>query len=147
MSQFEWVPGFDAAGLSLPSRQTHSSAGYDLATGAHTVVRSGQICLVRTGVRIKLASDQYLALYARSSLAIRHRILLANGVGVIDADYYGNPENGGEILVPLWNMGPTDIELRRGERVAQGVLTTYLLTQGDTPVNAPRLGGFGSTSS
>lgn len=146
MTHFEWAPGFDATGLRLPVRQTTLSAGYDLAAGEDAEIAPREIRLVRTGVRALLERGQFLALYARSSLALKRGLLLSNGVGVIDADYYGNPDNGGEIFVPLWNLGPATAFLVRGERVAQAVFTRFDVVSGELPPGGRRLGGFGSTS-
>ncbi len=142
---FEFVPGVDHEGLMLPARQTDGAAGYDLFAREATVVAVGKIALVPTGVRVWLPEGEFLAVYARSSLAVKWRLILANGVGVVDADYYGNPDNGGEILVPLWNVGDAPVTLPRGERIAQGVFTRYFTTSADRSTGKARTGGFGST--
>jgi len=146
VTRFEWAPGFNAAGLQLPVRQTALSAGYDLAAGEDVEIAPTEIRLVRTGVRVLLERGQFMALYARSSLALKRGLLLSNGVGVIDADYYGNADNGGEILVPLWNLGLTTAFLVRGERVAQAVFTRFDIVSGELSPDDKRKGGFGSTS-
>ena len=143
---FEWVPGVDFAGLELPQRQTKAAAGYDLFSIKEVVITPGNILLVPTGVRVKLPIGEFLAIYARSSLAIKRRLMLANGVGVIDADYYDNPDNGGEIMIPLFNMGAEEVLLPRGERIAQGIFTSYFTsTAEDSFLEKKRVGGFGST--
>lgn len=143
---FEWLPDVDHGGLQLPHRQTENAAGYDLFAFQETIIHPDEIILAPTGVRIKLPPGEFLAIFARSSLAIRHRLMLANGVGVIDADYYGNPGNGGEILVPLWNAGREAVILQRGERIAQGIVLNYFPVDGEmTGQEVQRTGGFGST--
>lgn len=146
MRRFEWLPGFDASTLSLPQRQTQGAAGYDLAAGETAQIAPGAVVLVRTGVRVQLLEGEYLGLFARSSLALRRKLMVANGVGVIDRDYYDNPDNGGEILVPLWNLGPDIATVLRGERIAQGVIMPFLLVEGDSSGSRLRQGGFGSTN-
>lgn len=143
---FEWVPGVDYADLELPQRQTKAAAGYDLFSIKEVRITPGNVLLVPTGVRVKLPVGEFLAIYARSSLAIKRRLMLANGVGVIDADYYDNPDNGGEILIPLFNMGVEEVLLPRGERIAQGIFMNYLTsTAEDSFLEKKRVGGFGST--
>ncbi len=145
---FEWVPGLDHQELQLPIRQTVGSAGYDLFSSNDVVIAPNEIKLIPTGVRVKLPVGEFLAVYARSSLALKHHLLLANGVGVVDADYYDNPDNGGEIFVPLWNAGLEVVVLPRGERIAQGIFTQFLTIAADEITNASkRQGGFGSTGS
>lgn len=146
MRAFEWIPHFDTTGLVLPRRQTKDAAGYDLAAGETVRLAPGELRLLRTGVRVRLLPGEYLALFARSSLALRRKLLLANGVGVIDRDYYGNPDNGGEILIPLWNLGAAEAVIARGERIAQGVISPFLLVEDDHAQMRPREGGFGSTT-
>ena len=143
---FEWVPGLSEENLPLPRRQTHSAAGYDLFSRIDIDIAPGEIKLVPTGVRVRLPEGEFLAIYARSSLAIKRRLMLANGVGVVDADYYDNPQNGGEILIPLWNMGLEKAVLPRGERIAQGIFMNYLTSAADEASETQwRSGGFGST--
>ncbi len=145
MREFSWVPGYETAELLLPMRQTPGSAGYDLFAYDRCVVRKGSVQLVPTGVRVLLEEGEFLAIFARSSLAIKHHLMLANGVGVIDADYYGNADNLGHIMIPLFNLGQNDVIIKRGERIAQGVFMPFVTVQGETFVNRLRTGGFGST--
>ena len=143
--RFEWVPGVAADGLSLPRRQTALAAGYDLCAAEAVAIAPGALALVPTGVRALIPAGEFLAIFPRSSLALRHRLVLANGVGVVDADYYGNPDNGGHILIPLWNLGGKEALLARGTRVAQGIFMRCEAADGDAPAAALRAGGFGST--
>jgi len=87
-----------------------------------------------------------LLVYIRSSAAFKKHLMLMNGVGVIDADYYGNAENEGHILIPIFNYGAEAVRIAAGERIAQGVFTTYLTVDGDRAGSGTaRTGGFGST--
>ena len=101
--------------------------------------------LVSTGMKCKLDSGTYLELSVRSSTPLKHWIVLANGVGIIDADYYNNPDNEGEIFLQLINLSPYDILLKKGEKIGQGIIKQYLTTEDDA-ATGDRLGGFGSTS-
>ena len=79
-------------------------------------------------------------IHIRSSLALKYGIILANGVGVIDADYNGH------IMLPMLNLGDDDFKVCKGMRIAQGVFQKYLTVDGDEAgVGAIRRGGFGST--
>lgn len=101
--------------------------------------------LVSTGMKCKIPKDHYLELSVRSSTPLKNWIILANGVGIIDADYYNNPDNEGEIFFQLINLSPYKILLRKGDIIGQGIIKPYLTTENDK-VNGIRTGGFGSTS-
>lgn len=101
--------------------------------------------LVSTGVKCYLEPGQYLELSVRSSCPLKHWLLLANGVGIIDGDYVDNPDNEGEIFFQMINLSPFDIQLKRGDIIGQGIIKPYLKTDGDVS-NRERVGGFGSTS-
>lgn len=145
MRRFEWMPDAPHAGLVLPARQTAGSAGYDLCAIADVEIAPDCIELVGTGLRILLPEGEFLAIFARSSLAVKYRLMLANSVGVIDADYFGNPGNGGHIMIPLWNFGSSPATLRRGERIAQGIIMKAGTTDDEGSSFPSRQGGFGST--
>lgn len=100
--------------------------------------------LVSSGVKCKLDPGTYLELSVRSSTPLKYGLVLANSVGVIDADYYNNPDNEGEIFFQLLNFSPYDILLKKGDRIGQGIIKPYLTTEDDTASGA-RMGGFGST--
>lgn len=102
--------------------------------------------LVPTGVKCKMPSNMYLELSVRSSCPLKHWLLLANGVGIIDADYYNNPDNEGHIYFQIINLSPFDILLKKGDIIGQGILKEYYTTDDDC-ATALRVGGFGSTSS
>ena len=94
-----------------------------------------------------------LLLFVRSSIGIKRGLVLTNGTGVIDSDYYGNPTNKGEIIIALKNTSNNEVVLKPGERVIQGVFVPYLLTaedeaelEKDTAVYKKRQGGIGSTN-
>lgn len=135
---FEIFNGYENCGINLPSRRTALSAGYDLEA-AESVLVSDRISLVPTGLKAFMLPDEVLLIYIRSSLAVRHALTLANGVGVIDADY------GGHIILPMISLGG-DFEIRKGMRIAQGIFQKYLPADGDTiGIGAVRAGRFGST--
>ena len=101
--------------------------------------------LVSTGMKCHLPRGYYLELSVRSSTPLKNWIILANGVGIIDADYYDNPDNEGEIFFQLINLSPFPILLHKGDIIGQGIIKPYLTTKNDT-TTVVRTGGFGSTS-
>lgn len=100
--------------------------------------------LVSTGMKCKLDPNTYLELSIRSSSPLKYWLILANGVGVIDADYYNNSDNEGEIFFQLINLSPFTIKLQKGDTIGQGIIKPYLVTEDDAAVGE-RAGGFGST--
>ena len=101
--------------------------------------------LVPTGIKCKVESNQYLELSVRSSCPLKSWLILANGVGIIDADYYDNPDNEGHIYFQIINLSPFDIKLFKGDKIGQGIIKTYDVIDNDD-ANGLRTGGFGSTS-
>lgn len=104
--------------------------------------------LVPTGVKCELDPGYYLELSVRSSTPLKYWLILANGVGIIDGDYYNNPDNEGEIFFQLINLGPCSIRLHKGDKIGQGIIKKYYVQDGDEIGQGNlRVGGFGSTSS
>ncbi len=101
--------------------------------------------LVSTGMKCHLEPDTYLELSARSSTPLKYWLIIANGVGIIDADYCDNPDNEGEIFFQLINLSPFAIQLKRGDKIGQGILKKFGVTDDDDAIGE-RKGGFGSTS-
>lgn len=107
--------------------------------------RGLQPTLVPTGIKANLDKGTYLQLSVRSSCPLNSWLVLANGIGIIDADYYNNPDNEGAIYFQLINLSPFDIQLKKGDIIGQGVILPYLTVENDKAEGA-RIGGFGSTS-
>jgi len=101
--------------------------------------------LVPTGIKCEMPEDFYLELSVRSSCPLKHWLILANGVGIIDADYYNNPDNEGHIYFQMINLSPFDIVLHKGDTIGQGVFHKYYIVDEDA-AEGERTGGFGSTS-
>ena len=119
---------------------------YTLSEMSSIVKKAGaKPTLVSTGLKCKLDPDTYLELSVRSSTPLKYWIVLANGVGIIDADYYNNPDNEGEIFLQLINLSPCDILLQKGDIIGQAIIKPYLTTEDDI-ASGDRIGGFGSTS-
>ena len=91
-----------------------------------------------------MPDSEYLELVSRSSSPLKRFLLLANGVGVIDRDYYNNENNEGHIMFQFLNFGYEDVVIEKGERIGQGIFKPFLLAD-DDQVEAERTGGFGSS--
>ena len=105
-----------------------------------------QPTLVHTGIKANMEDDEVLELYNRSSNPKKLGLVLANGVGVIDADYYNNEDNDGEIMFSFYNFLPFDIVINTGDKIGQGVFKKFLRPEKGLVVNdKTRTGGFGST--
>lgn len=101
--------------------------------------------LVSTGMKCHLNPGTFLQLSVRSSSPLKYWIMMANSVGIIDADYYNNPDNEGEIFFQLYNLSPYNIIIKKGEALGQGIILSYGVTEDDIAFGT-RIGGFGSTS-
>lgn len=102
---------------------------------------------VHTGVKSQMPEDEVLILSNRSSNPKKKGLVLANGIGVIDSDYYNNTNNDGDIIFAFYNLNLTDCKLKVGDRIGQGTFMKYLRpTKGLRVKDAIREGGLGSTS-
>lgn len=173
---FEVVTKYKDKGINLPRRQTIASAGYDIEAAKDIVIpsiwrlnfvrifrliRNGhelyekdyelaesilKPILVPTGLKVYMPEDEVLILANRSSNTFKKNLSLPNGIGVIDADYYNNPNNEGELFVQVLNYGVRPLHIKKGDRIAQGIFIKYLKTDDDNPITRPRVSGFGSTN-
>ena len=146
---FEVAKGFEDKGINLPIRKTKYSAGYDIEAAEDVVIPSFKKginpTLIKTGIKAYMQDDEVLYLYNRSSNPKKKGLILANSVGVIDKDYYGNPDNDGHIMFAFYNIKEEDIQIKKGEAIGQAVFQKYLITD-DDKADGERIGGFGSTS-
>lgn len=146
---FEIAKGFEDKEINLPVRKTKYSAGYDVEAAEDCIIpafKPGQKpTLVKTGIKAYMESDEVLILANRSSNPGKKGLILANSIGVVDSDYYGNPDNDGHIMYAFFNFKAEDIEIKKGDRIGQAIFQKYLVTDDDI-ATGERLGGFGSTS-
>ena len=146
---FEVAKGFEDKNINLPVRKTKYSAGYDVEAAEDCVIQSFtkgmKPTLIKTGIKAYMQDDEVLYLYNRSSNPKKKGLILANSVGVIDKDYYGNPDNDGHIMFAFYNIKDEDVEIKKGETVGQAVFQKYLVVDDDN-AEGTRLGGFGSTN-
>lgn len=166
---FEVVSSYEGEGIQLPVRATKHAAGYDFEAAVDMVIpsiwRAGLLpvlkglvqkdeaatigkklkpTLVPTGVKAYMGEDEYLQLCNRSSNSLKRFLILTNGVGVIDSDYYNNPDNEGHIFFQFTNFGPLDVTIKKGERIGQGIFLPFLKADQDNS-GGERIGGFGSS--
>ena len=134
------------AEIPVPYFATVGSAAMDLRAciDADVTIAAGQRAIIPTGIAIALPSAEYVALIcARSGLASKFGITMANGVGVIDSDYRG------ELKVALYNSSDTDYTIHDGDRIAQlmvlPVVQPALQLVEELDETERGEGGFGST--
>lgn len=146
---FEIAKGFENSNINLPVRSTKNSAGYDVEAAEDCIIpafKPGQKpTLVKTGIKAYMESDEVLILANRSSNPGKKGLILANSIGVVDSDYYENPDNDGHIMYAFFNFKAEDVEIKRGERIGQAIFQKYLVTDNDI-AQGERTGGFGSTN-
>ena len=127
----------------LPTRAHPTDAGLDLAASETTQVAPRVVTLVPTGVAVAIPEGHVGILAARSSLAAKKYMTLANGVGVIDSDYRG------EIKIPIIPLDGCHNLIQAGQKIAQLLILPIALPTVEVvsvlPESARGLGGFGST--
>ena len=144
--KIKYIPNSKGETVNKPFYATSGSAGMDLSAciDEPVVIKKGEIKMISTGIAISLPSNEYVAyIYARSGLACKKGICLANSVGVVDSDYRG------EIKCGLINLSNEDFTVNHGDRIAQLVIAPVAIaeieeceTLDETQRGA---GGFGST--
>jgi len=132
------------AGVGLPQAATLRAAGFDLASAVDIEIPPRSIRLVRTGLVIAVPEGYFLGIFARSSTPLKRGLMVANGVGVVDADYCGP---GDEIKVQLLNFTDAPVQVKRGDRLAQGIVLPSPSIEWNEveEMGEPTRGGFGST--
>lgn len=168
---FEAVKRFEGKEIVLPQRSTEHSAGYDFFLPEEITIPSNwmfrdeilnpgkddelkeifpdtifkvQPFLIKTGIKAYMLEDEVLELYMRSSNPSKLGIICANSVGIIDSDYYSNPENDGEIGFLVYNMTQADLTIPEGYKIGQGIFKKFLKVDDDC-ASGKRVGGYGST--
>ena len=130
--------------LPLPAYSSTGSVGFDLYCREDTTVEPGQIVLLPTGVAVATPEGYMLLVTLRSSTPRRKGLSVPHGIGVIDQDYRGD---GDEILCQVYNFTQQPVQVRRGERVAQGIFVRVDRAEWHevSSMDAPTRGGFGSS--
>ena len=144
---FEVAKGWEDKEINLPVRKTKYSAGYDVEAAEDIVIPSFKKgmapTLVKTGIKAYMQDDEVLMLYNRSSNPKKKGLILANSVGVVDKDYYGNPDNDGHIMFAFYNIKEEDTVIKKGDAIGQAKFQKNLVTDDDA-AEGERAGGFGS---
>lgn len=145
---FEIAKGFEDKGINLPIRKTKSSAAYDLEAAEDIVLPSfekgSKPILIPTGLKAYMQPNEMLVIVPRSSSPKKQGISYPHSMGVIDADYYENPDNDGHIFVQCINLKDEEVKIKKGEAVGQAIFQKFLTTDNDQ-ADGIRTGGFGST--
>lgn len=146
---FEIAKGFEDKGINLPVRKTKYSAGYDVEAAEDTVIPAFKPgmkpTLVKTGLKAYMMPDEMLCLYNRSSNPGKRGLVMANSVGIIDSDYYGNQDNDGHFMFAFINIKDEDTVIKKGDCIGQAIFQKFLITDSDN-AEGERIGGFGSTN-
>lgn len=132
--------------IKLPIRGDAGSAGYDFFSNDSVTLNIGEKYLFWTNIKAYMKQNELLEIYIRSSLGVKHGLVLANGTGIIDSSYYGNPSNDGNIGICMVNRGDAPVIIKRGDRIAQGIFKQYLIADQDDILKDSRTGGFGSSN-
>lgn len=144
---FEIAKGWEDKDITLPVRSTKNSAAYDIKAAEDTIIPSFKPgvkpTLIPTGLKAYCQDDEWLMLASRSSNP-KKGLMMANSIGVIDADYYGNEDNDGHFMFQYWNMTDEDIVIKKNDRIGQAIFMKYLTADNDE-ATGERKGGFGST--
>ena len=144
---FEVAKGWENKGINIPKRSTANAAGYDIEAAEDIVVpiyKPGiKPTLIPTGLKAYCEPDECYFLMSRSG-GPKKGLLTPHGFGLIDSDYYENETNDGHFMVQVFNCSDHDIEIKKGDKIAQVMFTKYLITDDDNACGK-RTGGFGST--
>jgi dUTP pyrophosphatase len=133
-----------APSVALPRYESAQAAAFDLAVSDDMVIQPGQVALVPTGLVIEVPAGMFLGIFARSSTPLKRGLMVANGVGVVDPDYCGPAD---EVRIALLNFTQNPVQVKAGDRLAQGILLPAERVQWEETANGQTesRGGFGST--
>jgi dUTP pyrophosphatase len=129
--------------VTLPTRGTSRAMAYDFYANANYTVKPNEIVKIWSDVKAYMGDDECLILNVRSSMG--GKFMLANSQGWIDSDFYENESNDGNIGIFLKNISNETLEIKRGDRIAQGAFFNFLVADNGNTDNE-RKGGFGSTN-
>lgn len=131
--------------FSLPRRGTSKSSGYDIYSPFAFTLKPGETIFIPLGINVEIENGWWLLIIPRSGVGFKYRVRLENTVGNIDADYYMNENNEGEIGLKITNCGTLEYSVKCNERIVQAVFVPFGITYDDSPLTEIRTGGFGST--
>ena len=131
--------------IQLPKRGSKGSAGYDICTPVDIVIPPYGISeAIQTDIKAYMLDDEVLEIYPRSSIGFKKGLMLINTVGIIDSDYFSNPDNDGNIGFKFKNLTDKEVVIEAGTRILQGIFKKYLVVD-DDDTDTERVGGIGST--
>ena len=105
--------------LPLPCYESEGSSGMDIRASVREAVllNPGEIRLIPTGLAVSVPPGYEAQIRPRSGLALKHGVGMVNSPGTIDSDYRG------EIGIIVINWGQRPFTIRRGDRIAQMIIT------------------------
>ncbi len=144
---FEIAKGWEGKDIHLPKRSTQFAAGYDIEAAEDITIpvftKGIKPTLIPTGLKAYCQEDEYFMLVNRSS-GPKKGFLMANSIGIVDHDYYGNESNDGHFYFQYFNCSNEEIKVSKGDVIGQVIFQKYLITD-DDHAEGVRKGGFGST--
>ncbi len=148
MRKFEVVKDefikYENGNVKLPVRATKHSVCYDFYSPIDYTLKPNETKLIFTNIKAKFEHDEGLFLASTSGLG-KNGIILANGIGIVESDYYGNESNDGNLGFLLHNMGENDYKISVGDKIGQGYFSKFLTVDDEEEIKEVRKGGFGST--
>ena len=146
---FEIAKGFEDKGINLPVRKTKNSAGYDVEAAEDVVIPAFKLgtkpTLIKTGLKAYCPEDEFYMLVNRSSNPGKKGLVMANSIGIIDSDHYGNESNDGHFMFAYYNFFDHDVQIKKGDVIGQVIFSKYFKVDNDN-AEGTRTGGFGSTN-
>lgn len=144
---FEIAKGYEDKNIHIPKRSTIHAAGYDVEAAEDITIPiyhpGMKPTLIPTGLKAYCEPDEWFMLVNRSS-GPKKGFVMANSIGVVDSDYYGNETNDGHFYFQYFNCSDHDMEVKKGDVIGQVIFQKYLITDDDEATRI-RTGGFGST--
>jgi len=144
---FEVVKGYEEKGINLPKRSTKFAAGYDVEAAEDVTIPvftpGIKPTLIPTGLKAYCEEDEFYMLLNRSS-GPKKGFLMANSIGIVDADYYENETNDGHFYFQYFNCSDHEVVIKKGDVIGQVIFQKYLLVDNDF-AEGERKAGFGST--
>ncbi|MCI9435424.1 MAG: deoxyuridine 5'-triphosphate nucleotidohydrolase [Bacilli bacterium] len=131
---------------NLPKRQTKYSAGYDFESLFDFTLKPGETKKIATGIKVNMNIDEMLMIVIRSSLGFKYNTRMCNQVGIVESDYYNNPDNDGHLFVKIQNEGTGDLVIKKGDRICQGIFVKFLTIDNEEEIKKERTSGIGSTN-
>ena len=139
---FEIAKGWEGKDIHLPKRSTKFAAGYDIEAAEDITIPvftpGIKPTLIPTGLKAYCQEDEFFMLVNRSS-GPKKGLIMANSIGIVDHDYYGNESNDGHFY-----CSNEEVKIKKGDMIGQVIFQKYLLTD-DDHAEGIRKGGFGST--